>query len=219
MREGLGSPWLQPKVTPGLAPPRAHDSRIPPKIALGQGGRGALGGSRLTGEAPAGGHLGCSRTPGQRGAGAHRGYEDPWGHPGHGNAWGHKGRRHSHGHTKMHRDLLGTRTHGTHWAWGHTGHRDVPGMGTLGATLGCTGHRATQGRTGTHRASAGISVHGATFVRVTLGAHRVSSGSDSGSRVLGFCSIHRNSIKECSAPTEWAPPPVPRTGGGHGGGL
>lgn len=76
-------------------------------------------------------------------------------------------------------------------------------------TLGHRGHsqlQATQGCAGTRQVSPACPRAGA-------GAHRVSSGSDSGSRVLGFCSIHRNSIKERSAPTEGAPAPR----GGHGG--
>lgn len=78
-------------------------------------------------------------------------------------------------------------------------------------------HRDTEGHGGAHWGTRGDS--GGVTAAVPGGAHRVSSGSDSGSRVLGFCSIHRNSIKERPAPTEWAPPPVPRAGGATAGGY
>lgn len=90
-------------------------------------------------------------------------------------------------------------------------------------TKGNVGHWGTEG-TGTH-GDTGMGVCGDTessaVGRSPAGPHRVSSGSDSGSRVLGFCSIHRNSIKERPAPAEWAPPPLPRAGGPRreGGGL
>lgn len=85
----------------------------------------------------------------------------------------------------------------------------MQGTATSWTTQGCVGTRGAWGHAG----------HGDMRERVgqgdagAAGTHRVSSGSDSGSRVLGFCSIHRNSIKERSAPTEWALPPVPRAGG------
>lgn len=91
-------------------------------------------------------------------------------------------------------------------------------MGTLGDTHGIRTQRAQPGtgHTGMCRDTPGVVPHvSPSCPRAGVGAHRVSSGSDSGSRVLGFCSIHRNSIKERSAPTEGAPAPR----GGHGGGA
>lgn len=149
------------------------------------------------------------------------------GHPGHRDTRGHRGypgHRHIHDHAGMQGDTLSAGTQGTQQAQGYKGHsgRRVWQVGTLGDT-----HIWTQ------RAQPGAGPAGmCRDTRVPVlgwGAHRVSSGSDSGSRVLGFCSIHRNSIKERSAPTEGAPAPRGGHGGaatargprrgGHGGGL
>lgn len=127
---------------------------------------------------------------------------------------------------------------GTHQAWDKTGHRDTWGYARHQDAQGMRSHRAghghARGQAGMHRDAWGHGALACTGDMVTAGAegaaaavpawrgagaHRVSSGSDSGSRVLGFCSIHRNSIKERSAPTEWAPPPVPRAGRPRRGGY
>lgn len=174
-------------------------------------GTGGLGGQLGYGDARDMGTRGFGTCVGTRWAQGHRGHP---GHRGHGHIHNHRGTHRDtgdtqgsdiHDHAGMRGDTLGMRTPGTHQARGHSEHRGAAGTGTLGHR-GHSQVQATQGCAGTRQVSPACP-------RAGVGAHRVSSGSDSGSRVLGFCSIHRNSIKERSAPTEGAPAPR----GGHAG--
>lgn len=128
--------------------------------------------------------------------------------------------------------MQGTGGHERHRTWGAAGTRSARGHKGICGAAGHRGHGDTPGhRRGAVRghgvpcmawrhAGSSAALCGDTMGgRSPAGPHRVSSGSDSGSRVLGFCSIHRNSIKERPAPAEWAPPPVPRAGGPRRGGA